>query len=194
MNSELFFCLKKSIYVKSNSLALSEICEIYGTDDTAKLSKYTIAFDNIAKTVTAFDVSKELSMMYPDFTITNIGPLECDILLHNNPQSKKILILKTLVLCIIMFFGGAITIMTFHEDTNMRSVHTSIYQFFNGEEKEDVPIVSIPYSFGIAVGFALLYGLFKKKKNQPSILDLNIFEHRNTLKKYLSENNKQDDG
>jgi len=92
-----------------------------------------------------------------------------------------------------MFFGGAIAIMTFHEDVSMRGVHSNIYSFFTGKKIDNVPIVSIPYSIGITIGFIMLFGLIKRKKNDPSVLDLDIQKHENAYRKYMSEKSKSGD-
>lgn len=192
MGQELYVSLKKDVFVYKNEFKLSQVCEIAGVDDTSKLDKVVITFNGSARKISAYEVSKKLLELYPGYSINSIGEVECNVIMHNPAQNKKILVIKTILMCLIMFFGGAITIMTFHEDTNMRSVHTGIHEFFTGEKKQEVPIVSIPYSIGVAVGFAMLYGIFNRKKSRPSILDLDIYDHQNQLKKYVSQSNKKD--
>lgn len=192
MGKELYVSLKKDVFVYKNVFKLSDVCEIAGVDDPSKIENVEMTFSGNAKKISAYEVSRKLLELYPSYTINSLGEVECIVIKHNPVQSKKILAIKTILLCLIMFFGGAITIMTFHEDTNMRNVHTSIHEFFTGEKREEVPIVSIPYSFGVAVGFAMLYGIFNRKKRRPSILDLDIYDQQDKLKKYASESNKKD--
>lgn len=192
MGKELYVSLKKDVFVYKNEFKLSQICEIAGVEDTSKLDDIVISFNGNARKFSAYEVSTKLLELYPGYSINSIGEVECNIILHNPAHNKAMLVVKTILLCLIMFFGGAITIMTFHEDTNMRKVHTGIHEFFMGEKEQDVPIVSVPYSIGVAVGFAMLFGIFNRKKSRPSILDLDIYDQQDKLKKYVSQSNKRD--
>ena len=84
--------------------------------------------------------------------------------------------------------------MTFHEDVDMPRVHSDIYEFFTGVSLERAPVVSIPYSIGIAIGFIMLFGLYKRKKSSPTVLDIDIHNHENDLRDYLAAKSKRLDG
>ena len=99
-----------------------------------------------------------------------------------------------LLLCLVMFFGGAVAIMTFHEDVDMGRVHSDIYAFFTGVQQENVPVVSVPYSIGVAVGFVMLFGLYKRRKNRPTVLDIDIHNYENELRDYLTAQGNRPDG
>lgn len=145
-------------------------------------------------TITALDVIARITPLYPEYTINNLGPTECNVYL-NNPQAGKLAkVLKTILLIAVMFFGGAIAIMTFHEDVDMPRVHSDIYTFFTGINLERAPVVSIPYSIGIAIGFIMLFGLFKRKKKAPTVLDIDIYNHEKDLRDYLAAKSKRPDG
>lgn len=193
MEKALYFCLKETIYISGESVRLSEICSVHGVDDRP-LKSAIFRVEKAANIVTAFEVSKKLCELYPSYSVNNIGPSESKIFLKNKQPGKVLNFIKVSFLCIVMFFGGAIAIMTFHEDVSMRSVHSNIYQFYTGEEVDSVPIVSIPYSVGIAIGFILLFGLYKRKKKQPSVLELDIHKYETALRDYMSEKSKSDDG
>lgn len=189
MKQELTFCLKETVYVSKNKIPLSDLCSING----ANVKKLTRTFFDVPKkavTLTAFEMAKRLGEIYPDYNATNLGPTVCNILLNSREKSKFITLLKVIVLCIVMFFGGAVAIMTFHEDVDMRGVHSSIYSFFTGKEQASVPVVSIPYTVGVAIGFIMLFGLLKRKKSQPTVLDLDIHKHENALRRFMTEKNK----
>lgn len=193
MQKKLTYCLKETINVTKNRVALSDICSILGAENTPLFGAF-FDIENGPNIVTAFDVYKKLSQLYPDYIIDNIGPIESAIFLDNKSQNKVFDVLKVFFFCAVMFFGGAIAIMTFHEDVDMRGVHSSIYRFFTGIETDTALIVSIPYSIGITIGFILLFGIFKHKKTKPTILDLNIFTHQKDLTNYLLKKSKDRDG
>ena len=50
-------------------------------------------------------------------------------ILAASPGSPLLKALKVVLLCLV-FFGGAVAIMTFHEDVDMGQVHSNIYAFY----------------------------------------------------------------
>ncbi len=193
MKQELFFYLEKTTYTESRGFTLSSICTIYGA---SAVPLECIRFDikDRAITVTALDVVSRMIPLYPDYMITNLGPTECNVFLTQPGSGKLAKMLKTLLLFAVMFFGGAIAIMTFHEDVDMPRVHNDIYEFFTGVSLERATVVSIPYSIGIAIGFIMLFGLYKRKKSSPTVLDIDIHNHENDLRDYLAAKSKRLDG
>lgn len=185
MKKEIVFSLKKTQQVSKSYCSLSDICAVHGApNDQWTLIQFDI--DHSTRTITAIQILKELDALYPDYSINSMGCTKIDIFISQAKQNRAVTLLKTIVLGLVMFFGGAIAIMTFHEDVNMRAVHSSIYNFFTGVKAETVPVVSIPYSIGIAIGFIVLYGLFKRKNAKPTTLDLSLYKHDNDVQNYMS--------
>ena len=193
MQKELFFSIEKTLYTDSAHILLSSICVVHGAS-AKPLRSVSFEMSGAAMTITALDVITRLLALYPEHTITNAGPTECTVILKHTGQSMTVKYAKALLLCIVMFFGGAIAIMTFHEDVNMPEVHRDIYAFFTGEIPTTAPIVSIPYSAGIAVGFVMLFGLHKRKRGAPTVLEIDIHDHEKGLRDYLAANSKRPDG
>lgn len=181
------------MYTAERRVKLSAFCSVLGAD-AKPLDDVVYEISGFALAVTAFDTAKILSGLYPGFSISSLGADTCSIYLQHKKQSAVLKTLKAALLCVVMFFGGAVAIMTFHEDVNMRNVHASIYAFFNGGLHEESLVVSIPYTAGLALGFIVLFGLFARKKKPPSVLDIDIFEHEKSLRDYLTAKSKRPDG
>lgn len=193
MKKELYFALKKTTYAKDPHVPLHSICSVFGASDEP-LKSVVIPLKGAATIVTALDVTARIAPLYPDYAITNLGPTECRVFMQHPPGSPLLKALKVLLLCLVMFFGGAVAIMTFHEDVGMGQVHSDIYAFFTGAEQENVPVVSVPYSIGVAVGFVMLFGLYRRRKSRPTVLDIDIHNYENELREYLSAQGNRPDG
>lgn len=193
MQKELFFAIEKTSYTDNGHVLLSSICVVHGAS-SKPLRTVSFEMSGAAMTVTALDVITKLLPLYPDYTISNVGPTECIVIRNHTGQNKSAKYAKALLLCIVMFFGGAIAIMTFHEDVNMSEVHRDIYTFFTGEVPTTAPVVSIPYSVGIAIGFIMLFGLHKRKEGAPTVLEIDIHDHEKGLRDYLAAKSKRPDG
>lgn len=189
MEKELYYSLKKSIATREPCIPLSEICSIHGAESAPLMEAY-ITVEKESTAVSAFEMSMALKKLYPDYSLSNTGPSECVIVYSGKKPRRAPEIIKAALLCAVMFIGGAFTIITFHEDVGMRAVMSDIYMFFTGVEAQSVPVVSIPYSVGIALGFILLFGLFRRRR--PSVLDLDIFAQDKTLKEYIADKKDSD--
>lgn len=193
MKKELFFALEKTTYAKDPHVPLHTICSVYGASE-APLKNVVLTLKGAAATITALDVMARIAPFYPDYAITNLGPTECSIFMKHPPGSRLLKILKVMLLCLVMFFGGAVAIMTFHEDVDMGQVHSDIYAFFTGVQQEKAPMVSVPYSIGVAVGFVMLFGLYRRRKSRPTVLDIDIHNYENELRDYLTAQRNRPDG
>jgi stage V sporulation protein AA len=193
MKKELFFAMEKTTYANGPCVPLLSFCAVYGAP-VAPLERVEMILKGAATTVTALDVMARIVPLYPDYTITNLGPTECSLFLKHPPGSRLLKILKAVLLSLVMFFGGAVAIMTFHEDVDMPRVHSDIYAFFTGVRQDAVPSVSIPYSIGVAIGFVMLFGLYKRKQSKPTVLDIDIHKHENELRDYLVAQGKRPNG
>jgi stage V sporulation protein AA len=118
----------------------------------------------------------------------SVGATECCVFRREKPPSRITAMLKAALLAVVMFFGGAVAIMTFHEDVNMPAVLSDIYMFFTGVKAQNAPpIVSILYSVGIVAGFVVLLGLIHRKRHKPTLLELSEHEQGKAVRDYLAE-------
>ena len=193
MANDLYFSLEKTAYTPDRRVKLNQFCSVLGADaDSLERVEFKLTGD--ALTVTAFEVTRKLTELYPNHAITSLGSDECGIFLQHQKQSMPKRALKAALLCVVMFFGGAVAIMTFHEDVNMRGVHSSIYAFFNGGMQTESLVVSIPYALGVALGFVTIFGFLSRRKKRATVLDIDIHEHEKSLRDYLSAKSKMPDG
>jgi len=192
MENALYFALKKTVYTRQTRVALQDICTVYTDADTTRLSGVYFDIAPPAAKVTAIELISRLDALYPSVKIISIGEPSCSVFARLPRQGKAAVALKLVFIGLTLFFGGAIAIMTFHEDVGMRGVHSGIYAFFTGVQQSSVPAVSIPYSIGIAIGFSVLYGLFRRRKSRPTMLDVDVFKHESTVRAYMTE--KRGDG
>ena len=82
-----------------------------------------------------------------------------------------------------MFAGAAIGIISFNEDVNMTGVLVRISEITNIPIAGLLP-VALAYSFGIAAGFVLVTGLFRKKKISP--LQINNYKQNDEERRALA--------
>lgn len=140
-------------------------------------------------------VVQVLTQVLPEGTsIQMIGEQKC--MVRGIPATGKkhpLAALGVLVVALLLFFGGALTLMNFHADVDMPRVHALISTLITGEENTGVLWISIPYSIGIGLGVMFFTG-FGKKRTNPNFFELEEQEYRDKVEKYLQKNEAGETG
>ena len=134
-------------------------------------------------------VVQVLTQVLPQDTgIQMIGEPKC--MVQGTPATRKkrpVAWLGTIAVAMLLFFGGALTLMNFHADVNMSEVHRLISSLITGNDNTGALWVSIPYSIGIGLGVIFFTGIGKKRSN-PNFFELEEQEYRDKVEKYLQKN------
>lgn len=79
-------------------------------------------------------------------------------------DNKPLEVLKTIVLCVVIFFGAAFTIMTFNNDVAVTDVFSQLYEQVIGRESNGITEIEIFYALGMPIGITVFYNHIGKKK------------------------------
>jgi stage V sporulation protein AA len=141
--------------------------------------------------IDSFFVIDQLNKQYTDLEFQPIGPIQTIIRVIKT--NKKPAILMVAVVWMILFIGTAMTIMNFHYDVSMQAVQQKLHYLLTGEKNEHPLWIQVPYSFGLGIGMLLfLNHWFKKKINEePSPLEVELFNYQHDLDNYVSHYENQ---
>lgn len=113
-------------------------------------------------------IIKKIQEVFPDAAIHNVGEEETIICYSPFKKESKykflIKVVKVAFVCLILFTGGGIAIMTFHTDAAVPDVFVRLYSLFLGHENLNPIIIEIPYSIGIATGIIVFFNHFSSKR------------------------------
>ena len=79
-------------------------------------------------------------------------------------QAKWFDLLKLAMLCVVIFFGSAFTIMAFNNDVSVTEVFDRFYLQVMGVKKPAVTELEIAYSLGIVIGLFVFFNHIGKRK------------------------------
>lgn len=103
--------------------------------------------------------------------------------------------LKTIVICIIVFFGSAFAIMSFNEDVAIDELFQKIYQLVEGGEHDGFGILECAYGIGVALRITVFFNHFGNSKNgQPTPIELKMQQYDDDISTYLQSKNKSSSG
>lgn len=121
---------------------------------------------------------------YPNIEVVNCG--ESDFVVEFQKSTIKSPIvekIKLILVAIIVFFGSAFTIMTFHIDISIQKVFSRFYEQLMGTTKPTITELEISYSIGLAVGIIVFFNHFSKKKisKDPTPIEVEMKKYNKDL-------------
>lgn len=141
-----------------------------------------------------FSVLKVIELIhekYPNVQVESIGEQDFIVeYLSGLPSPKWIGYVKLAVLCVIIFFGSAFTIMAFNNDVSITGVFERFYKQLVGVEKPDISQLEIAYSIGIAIGILVFFNHLGKRKfsSDPTPIQVEVTKFKQDMDTTLIEN------
>ena len=112
---------------------------------------------------------------YPSLTISNEGESDFIIEYIPDPEKPKVMnAVKTVLLCIIIFFGSAFTIMAFNNDISVTDVFDKLYGQVMGIKADGVNELEVCYCIGLGLGIILFFNHVGRKKITPDPTPIQI--------------------
>ena len=135
----------------------------------------------------AFSILKVIERIhedYPNATVVNCG--ESDFLVEFQKSTVKSRMwerIKLFFIAVIVFFGSAFTIMTFHFDVGIEDTFERFYESSMGESKPHITELEISYSIVLAVGIIVFFNHFRKKKitSDPTPIEVEMKKYNKDL-------------
>ena len=122
----------------------------------------------VMKVFSVLKIIEQIHEEYPGLTISNEG--ESDFIIEYLPNPHKprwVDAVNTTVICIIIFFGAAFTIMAFNNDVGVTDVFSKFYLQVTGAASDGVTELEICYSVGMALGILIFFNHVGHKKITP---------------------------
>lgn len=195
---------KENVYIVLDSKkSISTNADIYIKDiakvssrDTNKQKKignikiYKSKEDEDWDYINADAITDKVLEKHKDINVNMLGSPQ--ILLEIKSLEKKtngIQFLKVLAICIVLFLGSGISIISFHEDVNMGKSLEKIHYTITGEKKNKPLLMTIPYSIGIGVGvitfFSRIISKSRRRRKEPGPMEIELFLYNKDMEEYI---------
>lgn len=182
----LYLKIGKNVVVTDRRVTLGDVAKMECTDQAAlrqirqkKLYSFRAEDDKKKKnTLVVFSVLKVIELIhedYPNLDISNEGESDFIVEYVKSPEKPVWMnCLKTVILCILIFFGAAFTIMAFNNDVGVTDVFAKFYQQITGMESNGITELEICYSIGLAVGIIVFFNHVGHKKITHDLTPIQI--------------------
>ncbi|CAI9387958.1 stage V sporulation protein AA [Niallia sp. Sow4_A1] len=191
MAETIYIRMRHRIQKKSDErIFLQDLAQIIATDELLSSLKNVCLYhiteqDKNIIIIDSTRLIREIKKRYKDLEIQLIGPAQT--IIEVVFEKKKVALPFFILVWLLLFIGSGLTIMNFHEDVSMQTVHQRIYMMITGKEIEKPLIFQIPYSIGLGLGMVIFFNhVFKKRLNEePSPLEVEVFNYQQSLDQYM---------
>lgn len=195
MSSILYIQTDKNCKIEKARVQLQDVAEVT-CDDPAILQKckviqikkvpegrygrYTLSVVDIIE-----KIQKEVKV-----DITHVGEPEM-ILTYEDPAGKNTVLswVKTILVCLITFFGTMFSIMTFNQDVEVAKLFDTIYQQFTGTTTNGFTVLEVSYAIGIGLGVIFFFNHFGKWRisHDPTPMEVEMRLYEDDVDKTVLE-------
>ena len=200
-NKTLYISLEQSVMVFNKNVHIDDIAKVFCTDMDIKhgVEKTKLfSFDSRSanqKVITIMKIIEEVSLVYKDLSIVNIGSPETVVYFKpKHSENKTASRIKLILLLLIAFFGTAYSIMSYNSDVGSRDLFDKLYYEFvpNGLMSDKVLKITstIIYSGGLCIGMIIFFnhGFQKYSKKDPTPLQVQMRVYENDVNKCIIVN------
>lgn len=194
MSEILYIQTEKNVEVQSPEIYLQDVAKLTCKDSKVlnrnKVRKvFSIPNGEPGRyVVSAVDLVHAIAKEEPNVDITHIGEANLVVTYEKaKHQQKWYSWLKTLLVCVLTFFGGAFSIMTFNTDVDSANLFSKIYTQFTGEIATGPTILEFTYSVGIGIGVVFFFNYFGKGKltQDPTPVEVQMRLYEDDVNKTL---------
>lgn len=176
-NSEtIYLKIDQNVLVYDRNVTLGDVASITSSNEAMvrqlkqkKIYSFTENTSNIQRKI--FSILKIIELIhedYPNAEIDNEGESDFIIEYKKDAAPNKVLTAaKVVVLCVLVFFGSAFTIMSFNNDIGITDMFAKFYYQVMGTEPGGLTELEVSYCIGLAIGILVFYNHFGKKKLTP---------------------------
>lgn len=171
----LYLKIPQNTIVTDRHVTLGDIAKMECTDMSIVRQlkqKKIFSFQDVKKkeknVFQVFSILKIIELIhedYPNVDVTNEGEQDFIVEYIPNPDKPKWLeVVKVALLCIVIFFGSAFTIMAFNNDVSVPDIFSKLYLQIMGRESSGMTELEVSYCIGLSLGIMVFFNHIGKKK------------------------------
>ena len=197
MSSEtLYMKIDKNVQADHEHVMLKDIASINCSDKATENKVKVLRFPTeIIKgpgryVFSALDVIEVIEKEFPNLEINNLGEADFIITVENKNKLSDLLSWgKTILVCVLAFFGAAFSIMAFNNDVGITTLFAQLYETFTGEASDGFTLLELSYSVGVGLGILTFFHHFARKKNlsDPTPLEVEMRTYEDDVDKTMIE-------
>lgn len=187
-NTTIYLKAQKQVDLfNTPKVTVNDLADVYGDEAYVKSIESLVIMEldppnkYYRKVISILDVIKIVHQHFPDIQLQSVG--EIDTLIEYQPKPNKekkwFTYLKVITICLILFCGSGVAIMTFQADASVPTVFANIHEIITGEYIERPLWLLIPYSIGLFTGVSVFFNHFFKRQltKDPTPIQIEMYKY-----------------
>ena len=193
MADTIYIKIGQKIRVTQPSVSIGELGDLWCANASiqahCKALHYTTVYGQRA-VGDILNVTQLIQKEYPAVQVENLG--ETDFIIEYVQERKKRPVweyTKVVLVCMMIFFGSAFSIMTFNNDVDVGSLFDQIYTQVTGQVSNHFTVLEITYSIGIGLGVLFFFNHFGHMKitTDPTPMQIQMRLYEDDVNKTIIE-------
>ncbi len=193
----LYLKIDQNVEVHKQDITLGDVSKMTCVDETVVSRLNTVKLvevydpDFAKYTVSVLAVIEKIHEVYPNLEVNNIGEPEFVLTYKKLKKQGFLNFLKVALVCVISFFGSALTIMTFNNDVGITELFDNIYERVMGNAPSGITSLEVSFSIGLALGIIVFFNHFfgRKLTADPTPLEVEMRLYEDDVNTMLLETN-----
>ena len=185
----VYVMLSASARVETTTIRIKDVAQIIcdSEEETKRINSLQIdefcIRDNhktFRKVISIMDVINKLHYYKRDLQVVNLGDSETIVEYHAVESKRPVLeVIKLILVCGLVFFGAAFTIMAFNNDISISGVFEQVYMQMTGHKKPEVSELEVAYTIGLFLGITVFFNHIGNTKitNDVTPIEVELNKH-----------------
>ena len=197
MADTMYIKIGQKIRVTQPSVSIGELGDLWCAN--ASIQAHCKALQRAVGDI--LKVTQLIQKEYPTVQVENLG--ETDFIIEYVQERKKRPVweyTKVVLVCMMIFFGSAFSIMTFNADVSVDQVFGDLHRLMTGQERTAIASIRNAitwleggYAAGLFLGILIFYNHFRTKKRvmDPTPLEVEMREYERTVNQSILDQNER---
>ncbi|MDE6208599.1 MAG: stage V sporulation protein AA [Lachnospiraceae bacterium] len=196
--------IKFDDYSKVNhpSVTIGDVAKVYSSNKTISNTVKTLKLcklDTNEHSRIVFSALKVIEIIEEKYPTLDINTLGADDFLisydYKKPRPSYLTFLNVAMVCLILFFGAAFSIMAFNNDVTINKLFLQLHETLVGKPSDNHTLLELGYSIGLPLGIIIFYNHFGKKTitKDPTPIEIEMRLYENDINTTLIDGVKRKD-
>ena len=193
MADTIYIKIGQKIRVTQPSVSIGELGDLWCANASIQAHCKALHYTTVYGQRAVGDILKVTQLIqkeYPAVQVENLG--ETDFIIEYVQERKKRPVweyTKVVLVCMMIFFGSAFSIMTFNNDVDVGSLFDQIYTQVTGQVSNHFTVLEITYSIGIGLGVLFFFNHFGHMKitTDPTPMQIQMRLYEDDVNKTIIE-------
>lgn len=193
---------EKNVKVTKEEVYLEDVAKVSGSDQAQVARCRRLKVKQLPKekygryTLDAIELVQLIEQKEAGTDVTHMGEPKFLVTYEKGTREVSFFIwVKVFLVCLIVFFGTAFSIMTFHMDVDIPVLFHHVYYQITGQVSDGFTVLEVSYSIGIGIGVLFFFNHFGKFRasRDPTPMEVEMWSYEDQISDTVIERESREE-